>query len=896
MLVSEEIMRAFASGATILTANVRTARWLQREYGLEQRRAGRRAWATPAIEDWDTWLRRQWQEQALADPGAPLLLTSLQERRVWTRMQREDAALLVSPVGMAALAEEAYALLSKYEAYNERNHAWGRTDAERFRQWAAGFDQECARRNWLPQAVLESRVAASLNPETLPKEVLLLGFDRTTPAQERLLHVLRDCGVNARFAEMGSLDRRTEFFCAPGQHEEIAACAWWARSMIDKNPDARIGILVPDLGALRSKIERVFRCVLASQSNDIFAEQLIPFEFSLGQPLAHAPVVRAGLLLLRWLHGPLREEEVSWLLLSEFVSPRNEDYLAIAKLDAQQRDSGSLSLEITLHEFLKHSEKHHLPLLKKLQNTLKVAEANQLLKEERLAGRWVDLAQLLLREAGWPGVAERDTLHFQALRRWERALDEIALLDFDGQRVDYGGFLRTLEAHAQETIFSPESHGAPVQVMGALEASGQQFDAIWFLSADDDNWPLRGRPHPLLPNNVQRHFRMPHADADSDLDLARAVTARIAASAPVVVFSHAERNKDGELRPSALLPANAEWQRVSPLPSDIDHCAERLDEIEDASGSIAWPADRVAGGADILKKQAACPFQAFATKRLRAEELNRSDWGLSAAERGILLHRILEKIWSPTEGALHSLDDLRSAIDEGRLTDILKAAIEGAFSRFGDLEDAWMRAYLSSEKRRLLLRLAEWMHEEASRVPFRVTACEEKLDGINVGGLKLRLRADRIDQVNGSDRLLIDYKSGEVSPKDWQPPRPNEPQLPLYAVFGKVDHVRGVLFARIRAGKTGFIGSVADVRQQLFANAKSNSAFAKEPYGESVRDEWENGLLVLADEFLRGEAAVDPKEGKKTCEYCSLPGLCRVAETPNAGEEGAEAEGNGSDE
>lgn len=132
MRIAEEIKRSFESGATILTANARAARWLQREYGLRQRETGRRTWATPPIEDWETWLRRLWEERALAQKDAPLLLTSLQERSVWTRMQRDDAARVVSPPGMAALAESAYALLSAYEAHSERKYSWQRPTRSAF--------------------------------------------------------------------------------------------------------------------------------------------------------------------------------------------------------------------------------------------------------------------------------------------------------------------------------------------------------------------------------------------------------------------------------------------------------------------------------------------------------------------------------------------------------------------------------------------------------------------------------------------------------------------------------------------------------------------------------------------------------------------------------------------
>lgn len=892
MRIAEEIERSFGSGATILTANARAARWLQREYGLRQREAGRRTWATPPIEDWETWLRRQWEERALAEKNAPLLLTNLQERGVWTRVQRDDAERVVSPASMAALAESAYALLSAYEAHGERKHSWAKADAESFRQWAVEFDRECARRNWIPRAALEAKLAGA-GLLKLPEEILLVGFDRITPAQGRLLRALEERGVSVRTAEIACAGQGREFIRAAGLREEITACAWGVREWMERNPEARIGILVPDLNAVRAEMERIFRRVLMPQADDIFSAQAMPFEFSLGQPLASASAVRASLLLLRWLTGPLREEEVSWLLLSGYLG--SAEYLAAARQDAKLRESTPISGEITLAGFLGRAEGSRLEAFAKLDEARRAAAANRM-DDLRLPGQWTELAQHLLAKAGWPGAAERGSIHFQTLRRWERALDEIALLDFDGERVGYSDFLRTLETHAAETIFSPESRGAPVQVMGALEASGQQFDAAWFLGVDDGSWPPLGRAHPLLPNELQRRFGMPYADAANDLELAKAVTARIGESAPQVVFSHAERNKDGELRASPLLPENAAWLRAQQMP--LEDAPEPLEELEEPSASIPWLAEEPAGGVAVLKLQTACPFQAFATKRLRAEPLERREWGLSAAERGDLLHKVLHKVWSPDEGALHSLRELQEAISEGRLEAILDAAIAEVFARkFAQVGDPWLQEYLASEQRRLRRRLSEWMQVEASRVPFTVIECEKQLDDVQVGGLMLRLRADRIDELAGGERLLIDYKTGKVSPKDWEGPRPNEPQLPLYALFGGVENIHGALFARIRVGsEMGFAGAVEDLNRQLLPHAKTRGALGKVVYSEALRDEWEAALLVLAANFLRGEATVDPKDGKETCKYCPMPGLCRVAETRDALEEDLETEAYGDDD
>jgi len=49
------------------------------------------------------------------------------------------------------------------------------------------------------------------------------------------------------------------------------------------------------------------------------------------------------------------------------------------------------------------------------------------------------------------------------------------------------------------------------------------------------------------------------------------------------------------------------------------------------------------------------------------------------------------------------------------------------------------------------------------------------------------VRLDRIDRLNDDSLLVIDYKSGTVSPSSWDLPRPDDVQLPLYAGFALDD-------------------------------------------------------------------------------------------------------------
>jgi RecB family exonuclease len=227
----------------------------------------------------------------------------------------------------------------------------------------------------------------------------------------------------------------------------------------------------------------------------------------------------------------------------------------------------------------------------------------------------------------------------------------------------------------------------------------------------------------------------------------------------------------------------------------------------------------------------------------------------------------------------------------GHLDDALRHHIGKAFERLvhdrpehDHPDDEWTQAYFASEQQRLLVRLHEWMQHEAERQPFTVEAREQRLPDVHVGELKLNLRADRIDALPDGSHLLIDYKSGEVATAGWQGERLDEPQLPLYAAYGNVENVNGLLFAQIRAGKTGFIGRVANAQQQLQANLPASNPLVNQRYDKGMRDGWQSALLHLAEEFLRGEASVDPKHGATTCQYCPLPGLCRIAEVEGSAE------------
>ena len=170
---------------------------------------------------------------------------------------------------------------------------------------------------------------------------------------------------------------------------------------------------------------------------------------------------------------------------------------------------------------------------------------------------------------------------------------------------------------------------------------------------------------------------------------------------------------------------------------------------------------------------------------------------------------------------------------------------------------------------RLTALVLEWLEIERARPPFTVEAREQKRS-IEIGGLRLEVKIDRIDRVGGKEggRLMMDYKTGQASPAHWAGERPQAPQLPLYAAL--TEQTRAIAFAQVRAGEMAFSG-LADARMEDVELATVEQDW------DEVLGEYRRVLTSLADAFRAGRAAVDPRD-QGGCAHCPLTALCRIHE------------------
>ena len=882
-----DLAQRIAAGCVVITPNRRLAAHLKHEYDAQQFRAGKSAWPTADILPFSAFVERAYGDALYSGQAAvlPILLAPAQEQALWESIIRESEtgkALLAIPEA-AALAREAWQLA----------HAWGlmprlgkfplNEDGKAFQQWAQRYEAITRRERQTDSARLTDVTAPLLvRPEIRkPQSLVHYGFDLVMPQQAALFKALTAAGCEVSGASPEPRGGGHLRLACADSVDEIRRAAAWARARLETarletSGAARIGIVVPELAKHRKAIQRIFSAVMEpGYALPGSRRPAFPFNISLGEPLSSYPLVNAAFLALELAGREIDFKRASRLIRSPFLAGADSELTRRARLDAWLRKRVEPTVTLDRLLALIAHEDAGCPVLAQRFSALAG------FRKARLFGGqppsvWARAISEALTLIGFPGERGLDSAEFQTLAKWHEVVADLAALDRVLPRTGYTDAVSRLRRMAADALFQPETPEVPIQVLGELEATGMEFDHLWVMGLSDETWPRGPRPNPFLPVELQRAAGVPQGSAAGMLELARRLTGEWLSCAGEVVLSYPQREDDREFKPSPLISAVNE--EPLPLPEYANyrgavHDLRKLERSEDGKAPPLGAAAAVSGGTAVIRDHAACPFRAFARHRLSAESLEAPHAGLDAMERGTLVHRVLAQAWAQLR-TRNALD----AIAEADLDALLRQAAEDAVARIRRERPTVLSGRFAEIEKRRLVRLARaWLEVEKQRGGFTVLATEDKRP-IEIGGLALSARLDRVDETDDGRRIVIDYKTGKSSPGAMLGDRLDEPQLPLYVVGAEPDSA-AVAFAQVKAGEMRFAALARD--DDLLPATK---AFTESPYRnlygswQEVVAAWRADLARIAAGFAAGDARVDPKRYPDTCRYCDVKPFCRIYE------------------
>ncbi len=852
-------------GALVITVNQRLSRHLMHVWRQQRVHAGAQIRETATIVPLTSWAQGLHKEALARGICDVTLMSTLASQRLWGSViaQSEHGEHLLDVQATASNVQKAWALQQQWQVeLTAKNLA--SNDQLAFQQWQKTYLKRCHKNAQIDDAVLLSHVVEWLSTRSsqlaLPDKILLAGFLTQTTQQQQLFSALEKLGVQV---ETIKLERSAQLARVEAADDDqlLHTIAREIRQCVEASPDAAYGLVVPDLQQKRAQVMRAFDAVFfPSFTPDQISLIGRPYETSLGVSLAEQAPIRSALLLLKLLVSGIDNHELSAILLSPYLSRSDKDLAYRERVDRRCRERrirhAGLSVLLTL-----------LPDTLGLRKALLKVSKKRLPKQSSCA-QWASWFATALGDAGWPGKS-LNSEEFQIVQAWHGCLDNLQKLD-DDEKLSPAQALTLLKQLATETLFQLETPSMPVQIMGRLESHGIEFSKLWVTGMDAELWPAVSSPSPFLSIQAQQKAGVPDASATARLGFAQAEFSMWQQSAKELFACHVA-SRDGQPVSPASVAAHLPLAEINTVPIDVYatmrtvQCSGELEWLDDPNGPSLTDGETVKGGARLLENQARCPFKAFALHRLHIKPLEEAGIGIDPRQAGTLLHDSLEYFWdqTKTQAALLAMSEshLAEAIDESIAHAIQKMSLD---KKLQDIQKRYLRSLLT-----------DWFNQcEKPRAPFEVLEVESERE-LELGGIKMNLKVDRIDKLEGGQKVILDYKTGQGSSiSSWAEDRIESPQLPLYSSTD--DSIDGISFAQVFPHKHRFIGLTTEEGMLPAVKTGISKSDAITDWS-GWREHWQTALQNIALEIKQGVATITP--AKNACQFCELTSLCRIDST-----------------
>ena len=745
----------------------------------------------------------------------------------------------------------------------------------------------------------QTRLLSVINRHS-PVKVLPPASNQVLPLVEYLSSVADVSGETKERSDEsgssnGSVSNTQVVYKTTDSDAEKFAVARWCRMLLEQGNAKelpRILVVAFDLQNQRQQILRVFDEVFFPAHTPLEVLQTgRPYDVGMGSPLSDWPLINTALLALELSLTGLSGMDTSAFLTSPYCASGEKELDHRLRFDQQLRLSGIH--ELTIEKLLSDEQ---LPLSLK-QGLERIRQPRY---KKSNASFWCRHFSSVLDALRWPG----DSLashEYQAFQAWQDTLRTYACTASVTSSHSGVAALAALKRLLAARMFQPETGDLPIQIVSPNDSVGLASDYLWVTGMDTANWPGTVAAQPWLPREWQKKQSVPRSSALQVTEDAHLMWQSWQHASSVSVFSYAAEQDEQEMTAApivAALPDLHESEQKIAGAAAIKELHVRtntqlksqltLSSIADGSGPALADDAEVGGGTRFFEDQSQCPFRAFVLNRLKGRALEEAGPGIDVRVKGTALHLAMQFFWDEIKTSTKL-----KAMDEKTLASTIATMVDKAFESH-ELTDKLHQspALHALEKERLNKLLFYWLNEhEKMRADFEVIGTEQEAK-LERQTLKFKVTVDRIDLLDSGETIVLDYKTGaNNNPAGWIRERLHNPQLPLYATV-KPD-IKALGFAQLARTESRFKGlaesgdlvsglnpptaKAAAVIGDVDAEAEGDGdteAKAQAPDWLQLIDFWTDRSNELASEIKAGVAIVEPQSN--ACQYCDLPGLCRI--------------------
>ena len=449
----------------------------------------------------------------------------------------------------------------------------------------------------------------------------------------------------------------------------------------------------------------------------------------------------------------------------------------------------------------------------------------------------------------------------------------------------------TIHRWIEAQTFAPRAGTDGVRLLDGEAAAFARMHEIHLVGVVESDWPERSGSNIFYPVSLLRDLGWP-ADADrltsararfgdllvlperrvavsaftleedaivspspfvDDVGSTGLTVERIEADSSVRVFTH-EGLSLQPVRTEVAPGGAAEWLALR---------TTRTTQADPRYHGAVGARDGIVYAVSRVERYLECPFKYFAGQVLQLEEEREDESGLSALERGSLLHGVFESFfeaWRERGRTGVSADDLDEALA------LFEEVAEGHLQELPEGDRALERTYLLGSAaapglagRAFAVEIEQGIGvvERLLEYPFEGAFAFEGDGGTQP--VRVRGKADRIDVLDDGTLRVVDYKLGRA-------PKPARAlQLPIYGICARqrLEAARGERLPIARAGYVAF------KEKNAFVDLAGKSG----DIDAALREGQQRFLDAIA-RIEAGEYPPSPDE-PWTCNRCGFPHVCR---------------------
>ena len=845
------MINALGAQDTIITANKRQALALQSEY-LQQKPSS----LAPNIIDYQSFLIQQWQKIGLSNHST--LLDKTQQFFLWANIVRHPNQLTKQQINLRHFLKKdrqfistvlsEYGLVRQFHIPITCLNTHFSSKSKLLGIWIQGYQKflkknQCIDEFYLPDLIIKDPIRSP---------IFYYGFKQTTPEQSCLFKALfaQPLIINtiAKTPNVNQAFQTTD--------DELIAVANWAKQQHEHNIIQSIAIVVPDLTQLRHRIvfnmDKVFgyHRILTPGVNKAY-------NLSLGKPLSQYPLISHGVQLLSfsraWQGGKIDQKLLSIVLTSPFILgykiELNQRFMADVLL--KNLEQYQLTPPQIIHMLKIANCKIMLSLLDTLTPLL---DGLVVTGFQQSHSAWMGVFSRLLTHYGWCVDKSLLSVQHQLLNKYQSAVLSFYRLDVINQSLSFAIALSNWQQLLNLINFQPKlTHQVNIHILGQLEAQDLLFDKIWIMGANHQFLPGKIKQFRFIDPDIAQQFFLPNNNYKQLAQQANITLKNLTKIAPITYFSYAKADKSLMYFPTPML----KFKMVSASKILPKIAFKTLEKRLDTRSHVI-DNKHINQGVKTLADQAQCAFKGF-SHRLNIPDMSTLSMGINAKNKGILIHKILNKFWQ----SIQNQNILKQK--KAKIPYLINQQVKQFFPKECTMFDV-------IEINRITMILLNFLDKELTRDYFEIKALESK-QTVNINGLIFDICLDRVDEDKFGNQSIFDYKTGQVSMSKLGITKKgltgiiSEPQLAIYALHNQAN---GIIFIQLCANDIKYIG-YSDHENMVNLLGKKNT---DNDFFLQLKQYWKSQLNKTGFDFQQGIAEVLPT--KNACNYCQLSPLCRV--------------------